>query len=84
MRATSRGRRAVVLFGRDAHDSEARAALEAATKVYGYARIVVDGHDWNSSASDSVTANTRGLARRTKFTWYAYGRALGSLTVRVS
>jgi hypothetical protein len=33
------------------------------------------GYSWNADASDTLSVNTKGMARRTKFTWYTRGGA---------
>jgi hypothetical protein len=40
------------------------------------AKATLDGYSWNSDASDMLRIRTKGMARRTKFTWYARGGAL--------
>ena len=42
----------------------------------------VDGYSWNSSANDSLRISTRGMARRTGFTWYLNGRAVATKTAQ--
>jgi hypothetical protein len=34
----------------------------------------LDGYDWNSSASDTLTVTTRGLPLRTTFSWFVGGK----------
>jgi hypothetical protein len=43
----------------------------------------VNGYDWDSSASHSLTVSTRGLATLTTFTWYVGSKAVASKRVRV-
>lgn len=43
----------------------------------------VEGYDWNSAASDTLSIRTVGLATRTTFTWYIRGQKVGSWRVRV-
>lgn len=33
----------------------------------------LNGYSWNADASDPLSINTKGMARRTKFTWYTRG-----------
>jgi hypothetical protein len=42
----------------------------------------VEGFDWNSGASDTVTLSTRRLARITTFTWLVGGKAVAVQRVR--
>jgi len=42
----------------------------------------VDGYDWNSGASDTLSVTTRGLARLTTFTWFVGARAVAAKRVR--
>jgi hypothetical protein len=47
----------------------------------------LNGYSWNSDASDMVDISTKGMSRRTKFTWYARGsshKVLHSKTISVS
>jgi hypothetical protein len=44
----------------------------------------VDGFSWDASASDSLTVRTRGMRRRTTFTWFVRGRKVASKSVRIS
>jgi hypothetical protein len=46
-------------------------------------RGTVDGYSWGSDAADSLDARTRGMARRTKFTWSIGSRRVASRTVTV-
>ena len=46
----------------------------------------LDGYSWNADASDPLSINTKGMARRTKLTWYTRGgtpKALLSRTITV-
>jgi hypothetical protein len=43
---------------------------------------VVDGFDWNRSANDTLTASTRGLGKRTTFTWYVNGKKVAARLAR--
>lgn len=43
----------------------------------------VEGYDWNSAASDTLSIRTVGLATRTTFTWYIRGQKVGSWRVRI-
>jgi hypothetical protein len=38
-------------------------------------KATLSGYSWNADASDELRINTKGMARRTKFTWYTRGRA---------
>jgi hypothetical protein len=35
----------------------------------------LNGYSWSADASDTLSINTKGMARRTKFTWYTRGGA---------
>lgn len=43
----------------------------------------VDGYDWNSGTSDTLTVSTRRLARLTTFTWLVGTRTVASKRIRV-
>ena len=45
------------------------------------------GYSWNSDATDLLSISTKGMSRRTKFTWYTRGaspKVLLSKTITVS
>lgn len=47
----------------------------------------VSGYSWSDGASDSLSINTDGMRKRTKFTWYTRGsrpKVLAAKTIRVS
>jgi hypothetical protein len=44
----------------------------------------VEGYDWNSSATDTLTASMRGLGKRTTFTWFVNGRKVAAQVVRTA
>ena len=46
-------------------------------------RGTVDGFDWNSGASDSLSASTRGMKGLTVFTWLVAGKPVAVKRVRV-
>ena len=49
-------------------------------------KATLSGYSWSASASDLLRVNTKGMARRTKFTWYTRGRTpkvLRSKTITV-
>jgi hypothetical protein len=46
-------------------------------------RGTVNGFDWNSSASDLVRVNTRGMSRLTTFTWFVGSKRVASRRARV-
>jgi hypothetical protein len=43
----------------------------------------LDGFDWNSGASDTLSLTTRRLARLTTFTWFVAGKAVAVKRVRI-
>jgi len=43
---------------------------------------VLEGYDWNSSATDNLTVNTRALGAMTTFSWYVNGTRVASKRVR--
>jgi hypothetical protein len=47
------------------------------------ARGTVGGYSWNSSASDSLDVRTRGMAKRTTFTWYVQGHKVATRRGRI-
>jgi hypothetical protein len=44
---------------------------------------VIDGFDWKSAATDTLSVNRRNLRTVTTFTWYVEGRAVASKRARV-
>jgi hypothetical protein len=49
-------------------------------------KATLNGYSWSADASDVLSINTKGMARRTKFTWYTRGhtpRVLLSKTITV-
>jgi hypothetical protein len=36
-------------------------------------KATLSGYSWSAGASDPLSINTGGMARRTKFTWYTGG-----------
>ena len=49
-------------------------------------KATLGGYSWSADASDQLRINTKGMARRTKFTWYTRGgtpKALLSKTITV-
>ena len=49
-------------------------------------KATLSGYSWSADASDQLRINTKGMARRTKFTWYARGgtrKVLLSKTITV-
>jgi hypothetical protein len=46
-------------------------------------RGTVNGYSWGSDASDSVDAKIRGMARRTKFSWYVGSRRVATRTATI-
>ena len=43
----------------------------------------MDGFDWNSRGTDSLTVTTRGLATQTTFTWLVKGKPVAVKRARV-
>jgi len=43
----------------------------------------LDGYDWDSSCSDTLTVSTRGLPALASFTWYVNGKVVASRRIRV-
>jgi hypothetical protein len=50
-----------------AHGSRVRSATERAVNS------TLSGYLWSADASDSLDLSTKGVTRRTKFTWYTRG-----------
>jgi hypothetical protein len=49
-------------------------------------KATLSGYSWSADASDLLRINTKGMARRTKFTWYTRGgtpKVLLSKTITV-
>jgi hypothetical protein len=44
---------------------------------------VISGFSWNSSATDTLTANKRNLRKLTTFTWYVAGKPVASKRARI-
>ena len=47
------------------------------------ARGVVDGYDWNRSATDELSVRKRGMPRIATFQWYVKGRKVASKRARI-
>jgi hypothetical protein len=64
-------------------DRAYRACYRLKTRKTRCLRRTINGFSWNSSASDTLTVNTRPLPTLATFTWYVDGRAVAVKRTRV-